>query len=140
MYDERLTQIPDLSYFIHPDRPWIDLEQNAGCGEVDRVTLHRIHLRLLLEEAGHLLPPPPADELAKRLARQLCGLRLELSNEYGRSPSLNETITMLGAFCDALPDSIFPFDMFESDAPELAARREDQRPDFQLQPSPKEPA
>lgn len=135
----QLERIYELSFAIHADGS-IDLEQPGGLGEVDRITLHACHVRHLFEQSGHLLPPMPADEMAKRLARQLCELRFELSNEYGRSPSLNEAITMLGAFCDALPDSIFPFDMFESDAPELAARREEQRPNFQLQPSPKEPA
>lgn len=135
----QLERIYQLDFKVNADGS-IDLEQPGGLGEVDRITLHACHVRLLLEEAGHLLPPPPANELAKRLARQLCEIRLELASEYGRSPGINEVVCLVNAFCDALPDSIFPFDMFESDAPELAARREEQRPDFQLQPSPKEPA
>lgn len=140
MHDESLTPIPDLAYHIDSSGPWIDLEQSAGCGEVSRITLHRIHLRLLFEEAGHLLPPTPADELSRRLARQLCELRMELANEYGRSPGINEVVTMLGAYCDALPDSVFPFDLFPDEAPELAIRQtETGRPDFQLTHPPKEP-
>ncbi len=135
--DKSFDHIDQLAYRINPDGS-VDLEQDLGAGNVERVFLHRLHVRLLLEETGHLLPPPPPDELAKRLARQLCELRMELANEYGRSPSINEAVTMANAFCDAMPDSCFPFDLFESDAPELAARIENQRPDFQLTNSPKE--
>lgn len=136
--DKSFDHIDQLAYRINPDGS-VDLEQDLGAGNVERVFLHRLHVRLLLEETGHLLPPQPPDELAKRLARQLCELRLELANEYGRSPSLNEAITMLGAFCDSLPDSVFPFELYPDDSPELATRNTDpDRPDFQLTHSPKE--
>ncbi len=58
---------------------------------------------------------------------------VELCDEYGRSPSLNEAITMLGAFCDSLPDSVFPFDLYPDDAPEVTNRTpEMDRPGFEL--------
>ena len=128
----QLERIYQLDFKVNADGS-IDLEQPSGFGEVDRITLHACQVRLLFERAGHLLPPPPADELAKRLARQLCELRLELCDEYGRSPSLNEAITMLGAVCDSLPDSVFPFDLYPDDAPEVTNRTpEMDRPGFEL--------
>lgn len=39
-----LTQIPDLSFSLNKDGS-IDLEQSAGCGEVDRINLHACHVR-----------------------------------------------------------------------------------------------
>jgi hypothetical protein len=124
----KLERIYDLAFEVMPDGS-IELEQ--GFAEVQRISLHACHVRHLLERAGHLLPPPPADELTKRLARQLCELRMELSNEYGRSPGINEAITMLGAFCDSLPDSVFPFDLYPDDSPEVL-QRDEKRPEFQL--------
>lgn len=130
-----LERIYDLSFEVMPDGG-IELEQ--GFEEVQRISLHASHLRHLFERAGHLLPPMPADELAKRLARQLCELRLELCDEYGRIPGINEVITMLSAFCDSLPDSIFPFDLYPDNSPEVLPR-EEKRPSFQLlPPNPKE--
>lgn len=124
----KLERIYDLAFEVMPDGS-IELEQ--GFAEVQRISLHACHVRHLLERAGHLLPPPPADELTKRLARQLCELRMELSNEYGRNPGINEAITMLGAFCDSLPDSVFPFDLYPDDSPEVL-QRDEKRPEFQL--------
>lgn len=126
----KLERIYDLAFEVLPDGS-IELEQ--GFAEVNRITLHPCHVRHLFEEAGYLLPPPPADELAKRLARQLCELRMELVSEYGISPGVNEAITMLGAFCDSLPDSAFPFDLYPDDAPEVMLRTADHdRPGFEL--------
>lgn len=45
-----MTNIPDLSFKIDGDL--IRLEQNDGSGNVDAITLHRIHLRHLAEECG----------------------------------------------------------------------------------------
>lgn len=133
-----LERIYSLAYEVHLDGS-IDLEQDCGAGNVDRVALHPCHVRHLFQEAGHLLPPEPADELSKRLARQMCQVRLELGGAYGLSPGINEAITMLQAFCDSIPDSAFPFDLYETEAPELIARNPDlDRPEFQLTPPPKE--
>lgn len=51
-----LTQIPGLDYEVYGDL--IHLEQNDGSGNVDAITLHRIHLRHLAEECGLLAPAP----------------------------------------------------------------------------------
>lgn len=123
-------RIYDLAFEVLPNGG-IELEQ--GFTEVNRISLHPCHVRIMFERSGHLLPPQPADELAKRLARQLCELRLELCDEYGRSPSLNEAITMLGAVCDSLPDSVFPFDLYPDDDPEVTRRTPDKdQPGFEL--------
>ncbi|MBA3773996.1 MAG: hypothetical protein H0X13_16345 [Ramlibacter sp.] len=49
-----MTKIYDLAYEVNGDT--INLEQDLGCGEVDRITLHPIHLRLLAECTGLLAP------------------------------------------------------------------------------------
>lgn len=66
-----MNQIQDLNYEIHEDG--INLEQSGGCGEVDRVFLHRIHIRLLAEESGLLAPTSnlEADRTIARLCRQI---------------------------------------------------------------------
>jgi hypothetical protein len=67
-----LTKIYDLAYEVDADK-MINLEQDMGCGEVSRICLHPIHLRLLAEEAG-ILPPSSnieADRTIARLSRQL---------------------------------------------------------------------
>ncbi|GIK45989.1 MAG: hypothetical protein BroJett012_18920 [Betaproteobacteria bacterium] len=51
-----LTQIPGLDYEVDGDL--IHLEQNDGSGNIDRITLHRLHLRHLAEECGLLAPAP----------------------------------------------------------------------------------
>jgi hypothetical protein len=45
-----METIPDLAFEIDGDQ--INLEQGAGLGEVDRVTLHRIHLLHLAQRFG----------------------------------------------------------------------------------------
>jgi hypothetical protein len=66
-----MTAIYGLSFEVDGDA--INLEQDTGCGEVDRVTLHPIHLRLLAEQAGILAPSSniEADRTIARLCRQL---------------------------------------------------------------------
>ncbi len=66
-----MTKIYDLAYEIDGDT--INLEQDGGCGEVDRIALHPIHLRLLLEETGLLAPSSniEADRTIARLCRQM---------------------------------------------------------------------
>lgn len=120
-----MQQIPDLSYRIDPDGPWVDLEQAAGCGEVSNITLHHIHLRLLFEETGHLLPPPTADELSKRLAKQLYDALHDLTDEAGVSPSVDRLIYRLTALVEMLPNSLLEHEK-ENDKPAS------DRPDFKL--------
>lgn len=52
------TKIFDVAYEIEGDD--ITIEQDAGCGEVHRITLHRIHLDQLARQAGLLNTPPSA--------------------------------------------------------------------------------
>jgi hypothetical protein len=65
-----MTKIYDIAYEIDGDN--IDLEQDVGCGEVHRITLHRIHLRLLAEQSG-LCPSSDveANRMIARLSRQV---------------------------------------------------------------------
>lgn len=66
-----MTKIYDLAYEVNGDT--INLEQDSGCGEVSRIDLHPIHLRLLAEEAGILAPSSniEADRTIARLCRQM---------------------------------------------------------------------
>ena len=65
------TKIEDLSYEIDGDT--ITLEQDGGCGEVDRIQLHRLHLRHLAGLAGLLQAPSPSTEALARRMRVLRG-------------------------------------------------------------------
>jgi len=49
-----MNHIPDLAFKIEGDL--ITLEQNDGNGNVDRIVLHRLHLRHLSEKTGIALP------------------------------------------------------------------------------------
>jgi len=66
-----MTKIYDLAYEINGDT--ISLEQDMGCGDVSRIDLHPIHLRLLAEEAGLLAPSSniEADRTIRLLCRQM---------------------------------------------------------------------
>jgi hypothetical protein len=66
-----MTIIPDLSFEIDGDA--IDLEQDAGCGSVSRITLHPVHLQLLAECTGMLTPSSnlEADRTIAKLSRQM---------------------------------------------------------------------
>ena len=137
--DKSFNYIDSLCYRINPDGS-VDLEQDLGAGNVERVFLHRVHLRLLLEETAHLLPLPPADDLAKRLAVQLCELRDGLALEFGRSPGIDALSLQATAACDMLPDAIYPNWLY-SDQDEKPIEKEKPKaaiqPEFQLQPSPR---
>lgn len=63
------TKIPDLAYEIHED--CINLEQDGGCGEVDRVTLHSIHVRLLASSMGLLQGDADAWRRVETLERRM---------------------------------------------------------------------
>jgi hypothetical protein len=62
---------------------------------------------------------------------------MELVGEQGRSPSIDCIVTLVGAYCDCLPNAVFPFDLYpdsrETELPEAAKVR---HPDFQLQAAP----
>lgn len=65
------TKIDDLAYEIDGDT--IDLEQSTGCGEVERVRLHRVHLKHLAELARIVKAPSPSSEALARRLRVLRG-------------------------------------------------------------------
>ena len=108
------TQFNDLS-FERLDDGVFRLGQSDGSKDGCLINIHPAQLRYIFEQTGYLLPPAPTDELSKRLARQLCELRSELVDEYGISPGVNEAITMLGAYCDSLPDVIFKIDLYHKE-------------------------
>lgn len=66
-----MIKIYDLAYEIDGDA--IELEQGAGCGDVSRITLHPIHLRMLAEKTGLLAPSMNIDagRTIARLSRQM---------------------------------------------------------------------
>lgn len=117
----QLERIYDLAFTVTPDGG-IELEQ--GFTEVNRITLHPCHVRFLFERAGHLLPPPPADELSKRLARKLSEVLNELCEEYGHSSGIDRLIDRLSAVVDMLPDTLFQQNQCEAEASD--------RPNFEL--------
>ncbi|HET7831814.1 MAG TPA: hypothetical protein VFK88_02505 [Gallionella sp.] len=60
-----MTIIPDIAYEIDGDD--INLEQDAGLGEVNRITMHRMHLDLLAKQMGMPQPEPRIATLERRL-------------------------------------------------------------------------
>lgn len=68
-----MKRLHDLAFNIDGDT--IDLEQDTGCGNIDRISLHRFHLELLAREAGLVWTPSPTEET---LRRRLLVLRARL--------------------------------------------------------------
>jgi hypothetical protein len=132
---KKIDHIANLGIVINADGG-IELKQFSSGGHCD-ISLHPSQVRHLFELAGHLLPPPSTDELTQRLARQLCEVRMELIGEQGRSPGIDCIVTLVGAYCDCLPNAVFPFDLYpdsrETEVPEAAKVR---HPDFQPQAAP----
>lgn len=91
----------------------IRLMQQSGLGEPDTIDIHPSQLRHVAEAFGLVPPSYPADELTKRLAEQLCTILKELADECHRSHWLELTYAKLDAWCSALPNDIFPFDLWE---------------------------
>lgn len=73
------TKLWDLQFDIEGDD--INLEQDMGCGDVARITLHTAHLRLLAERAGLIQASAHADpgRTIARLRRHL-GILLDRIN------------------------------------------------------------
>ena len=105
----KIERIPDLSFRALPDG---SLELEQGFTETHRISLHSCQVRLLFEKTGHLLP---ADELSKRLARQLCEVLRDLCDQSGLHPVVDRAITTLAAYRDALPESVFPHELYPDD-------------------------
>lgn len=132
-HDEpRVTWIPDLHYTVQPGGQFIDLEQHVGGGEMASIRLHKIHCRLLLEEAGLLSAPQAADDLTKRLASHLRDTLHDLADECGVSPGVDRIIVRLNAIIDLLPESLF---QQEHDGASSAQASPEELPPFVLEPS-----
>ena len=98
----------------------------SDCGEDSIIDLHPAQLRHVAESFALVAPTYPADELSKRLARQLCTIQRELADECHRSHWLEMTFAKLDAYCSSLPDEIFPHDLWDdgtSDAQESPPAR-----------------
>jgi hypothetical protein len=67
-----MTKLYDLAYEVDGAGN-VQLEQEAGFGEVSRIELHPIHVRLLAEQVGILAPSSniEADRTIARLCRQM---------------------------------------------------------------------
>ena len=114
----------DLTFSRQPDGS-IRLTQ-SDCGEDYIIDLHPAQLRHVAESFALVAPTYPADELSKRLARQLCTIQRELADECHRSHWLEMTFAKLDAYCSSLPDEIFPHDLWDdgtSDAQESPPAR-----------------
>lgn len=140
MLDKKKTWIPDIAYEIHPNAPWIDLEQNMGSGETVTIRLHRAHLRILLEEVGMLASPLQADEFTKAVCEKLCQVYLEMKAEYHHlSHQLEDVFERLDGFLDAIPSEYWPSHLWanedEKREPKQSAPAESVQP-FTLEPSP----
>jgi hypothetical protein len=77
-----MTKIYDLAYSIDGDT--INLEQDMGCGEVSRIDLHPMHLRLLCVEAGLFRGDADAWREVEKLSRRvrLLAQRINHLGEY----------------------------------------------------------
>jgi hypothetical protein len=88
-----MTQIYDLAYEVD-EQGDVQLEQDAGCGEVARVTLHPIHVRLLAEEAGILAPS--SDLEANRTIARLCRQMRVLHDRISQLDDLLNSVAQRG--------------------------------------------
>ena len=119
-----MTKFHDLDFKKLSDGS-IRLTQ-SDCGEDYIIDLHPAQLRHVAESFALVAPTYPADELSKRLARQLCTIQRELADECHRSHWLEMTFAKLDAYCSSLPDEIFPHDLWDdgtSDAQESPPAR-----------------
>jgi hypothetical protein len=64
-----MTKLYDLAFEINGDT--INLEQDMGCGEVSRIDLHPMHLRLLCAEAGLFKGDADAWREVEKLSRRI---------------------------------------------------------------------
>jgi len=101
----------------------IRLTQQDGCGDSYIIDLHPEQLRHLAQVFGVASLDYAANELTRRLAEQLGTISKELADEYHRSHQLGLTYAKLDGFMVALPDSIFPFHLWD-DEPEKPAALE----------------
>lgn len=112
-----MEKIFDIAFEFNGD--YIELEQDAGCGEVNNISLHITHLRLLAERAG-LLTSIPEPTLPAGLVRKLIRLKNDASyyaadcwmDEIGEriSDGLAYRLGMT-AVMDLLDDILFDIDI-----------------------------
>jgi len=111
-------RVHSLSFQVGDDGS-IELEQDCGAGEVDSISLHQCHVRLLFERAGLLMP---ANDYAQKLAEQLCRVFLAMCDDFRcLSPSLQAEYARLDAFIDLMPTSIFPYHLWDEREPKAPA-------------------
>jgi len=83
---QQLNSIYDLAYAVSKDGEEAYLEQSSGnCGEVDRITLNRIHVKLLAEKMKLAEPAPASmNEIVKLELMELLDAIGEHWEENGR--------------------------------------------------------
>lgn len=123
----QMTRIDDLSFGIDCD--YIDLEQDAGCGEMSMIRLHRIHLAHLAELAGVITADRMAEQTIRTLQRRLRTLAREIHSlaEWVRSgPDDDEEtfpdflkVMALETLANALIDDLPSGDQDEANSPRL---------------------
>lgn len=130
-----MESIPDLAFEIDGDQ--INLEQDAGLGDVDRVTLHRIHLLHLAKRVGlvrELSASDAADSIAfgemvrdlDRLKRNMLRVRehaLRFQDDFRRNADwdhadLTHEMNQINTLVDLLDMAVDDFsDDYEGRAP-----------------------
>lgn len=123
----QMTRIDDLSFGIDCD--YIDLEQDAGCGEMSMIRLHRIHLAHLAELAGVITADRMAEQTIRTLQRRLRTLAREIHSlaEWVRSGPDEDVasfpdflqVVALDTLAQALIDDLPTGDQDEANAPRL---------------------
>ena len=109
--------IENFSFKATIDDGVIQIEQR-DLERTQVICLAPSQLRAIAEHFGLVPPQHPADELTKRLARQLCEIRRDFADECNCSPSLELTWEKLHGFCQSIPDSVFPYELFEDQSTE----------------------
>ena len=125
-YDLDFEQLPDGD---------IRLTQNSGIDEAEVIFLHPMQLRAVAEHFGLVHPAPPADELTKKLAEQVCRTFLAMCDDYQHlSYVMEREYERLDVFIGLMPDEIFPGHLWdereerERAAAEANASRQATRP------------
>ena len=87
-------KIYDLTVNIDPDGA-VNLEQDAGCGEVERILLHPIHVRHLAEKVGLIREPDTDDRPSyAELQREISRLQRALIHIRGKVVDLHGNLLL----------------------------------------------
>ena len=103
MSNDQLTPIPDIAFRIDDDGEFIDLEQDAGIGEVNQITLHRIHLAHIAKAAGLLDTDKAEQERAARFRERLDLLAAMVMTHTRPGDPLRAVVTVLVPDMEAPP-------------------------------------